>query len=640
MRRQARYPGLGGFRTVYIKRFRQFMGGRSVTYLALAHNAQVVLPGGKKQVKPHLILSLGRDDAMSAEALEDLVTMANALYERRIQAGMSTLDAVASVRSFLKPRAEQVKHADDAILETRTLGMRLLLSVVWQELGLGEALRDIAKRRRIRAYNFERMVFGLVLNRIVDPMSKRAANEWLQSDAYVPEAEGWDVQHFYRCLDVLHEHADEIEERVGQALLAVSDEDDRQVFLVDTTSLYFESLQNDVEVAALEAAWAEAEVDPAAHPPLRPRPRVVNEPALRMQGHNKDGHPGDPQVVLASVCLRNGLVVRHRVYPGNTNDRTIAQNLVTVMQPLAQAPARVWVSDGGMTSQKLFDALSAGGWHWLVAESPRKSAVARAHVLPLTGRYAQHPTKLQYSFRQVILEDDAAPLDRPEAMVLVRNALERERQLTRQERHLDEVREALAKKGRTKGGHGKAVCAVVDHPSLKRYVIESEKRPGHYVLNQEAIRREEQLAGTRMLRTTLTEMPGWELFEGYQLLQEVERNHREYKGPLMLRPAYHRSAARIKAHVMLAVIAGNCVRRLETLSGTLIADLRKRLDRVRAHRIRSGGREYWTVNEIGRDDRAIFKKLGIAILPDRWNRWREPDVIPAAPPILALPLSE
>lgn len=275
-----------------------------------------------------------------------------------------------------------------------------------------------------------------------------------------------------------------------------------------------------------------------------------------------------------------------------------------------------------------------------MAESPRKSAAARSHVLPLTGRYAQHPTKKQYAFRHVILEGETAPLDRPEAMVVVRNGLERERQLTRQARHLDEVREALTKKGRTKGGHGKAVCAVVDHPSLKRYVTESEKRPGYYVLNQEAIRREEQLAGTRMLRTTLTEMPGWELFEGYQLLQEVERNHREYKGPLMLRPAYHRSATRIKAHVMLAVIAGNCVRRLETLTGTLAADLRKRFDRVRAHRVRSGGREHWVANEVGRGDREIFKKLGIAVLPDRWDRWREPAVTPASPPILALPLPD
>lgn len=622
---------------MYIKRFRQSPGGKTAVYIALAHNTVERRADGKTQTRPHLIMSLGREDATTPQALDDLIAMATVLYERRIKSGMAPVEAVADVKRALKPHAESVKRQDDAILESRTLGMRLLLSVVWRELGLDTALRDIAKRHRVRAFDFERLVFGLVLNRIVDPMSKRAANEWLQNDAYFPESEGWDVHHFYRALDMLHEHSDEIETRVGEALLAVSSDEDRMIFLVDTTSMFFESLMNDREVAALAQAWDGADED---HPPLRPRPRVVNEPALRMQGHNKDGHPGDPQVVLASVCLRNGLVVRHRVYPGNTNDRSIAQDLVTAVQPLATAPAKVWVSDGGMTSQKLFDSLEADRWHWLVVESPRKSAVARSLVLPVTGRYAKHPTKSQYSFKHVLLEGDDAPMQRPEAMVVVRNALDRERQLAKQEKHLMEVREALSRKGRNKGGHGKSVCAVVDHPSLKRYVSESEKRPGQYVLNTEAIRREEQLAGTRMLRTTLTEMEASELFDGYQLLQEVERNHREYKGPLALRPAYHRSADRIRAHIMLAVIAGNCVRRLETLTGCLMADLRKRFDRIHAHRVRQGGREHWITNKLSGKEQETLKQLGIAVLPNQWTQWREPPISVKPAQMLASGLAE
>lgn len=490
--------------------------------------------------------------------------------------------------------------------------------MVWRELGLDVALRDIAKCHRVRAFDFERLVFGFVLNRIVDPMSKRAANEWLQQDAYFPEAEGWDVHHFYRALDMLHEHSDEIETRVGEALLSVSSEEDRMIFLVDTTSMFFEALLNDREIAALAQAWEAAEDGDS---PLRPRPRVVNEPPLRMQGHNKDGHAGDPQVVLAWVCLRNGLVVRHRVYPGNTNDRTIAQDLVSAVEPLAASPAKVWVSDGGMTSQKPFDTLEAGQWHWLVAESPRKSAVPRFFVLPVTGRYAKHPTKSQYSFKHVLLEGEDAPMQRPEAMVVVRNALDASVSW-RSSRSTSKKFERRS--ARSKGGHGKSVCAVVDHPSLKRYVTESEKRPGQYVLNTEAIRREEQLAGTRMLRTTLTEMEASELFDGDQLLQEVERNHREYKGPLALRPAYHRSADRIRAHVMLTVIAGNCVRRLEALTGCLMADLRKRFDRIQAFRVRQGGREHWITNKLANEDRGVLKRLGIEAIPDSWKQWREP----------------
>lgn len=70
-----------------------------------------------------------------------------------------------------------------------------------------------------------------------------------------------------------------------------------------------------------------------------------------------------------------------------------------------------------MTSQKLFNTLEAEQWHWLVAESPRKSALARSLVQPVTGRYAKNPTKSQCNFKHVILEGDDAPARRPEAMV-------------------------------------------------------------------------------------------------------------------------------------------------------------------------------------------------------------------------------
>ncbi|MNL08094.1 hypothetical protein D3C87_1288000 [compost metagenome] len=74
---------------------------------------------------------------------------------------------------------------------------------------------------------------------------------------------------------------------MGEALLAVSEEDDRRIFLLDTTSLYFESRESDAQVSELAEAWEEGDADPEAAALLRPRLRVVNEPALRTQGHNE-----------------------------------------------------------------------------------------------------------------------------------------------------------------------------------------------------------------------------------------------------------------------------------------------------------------------------------------------------------------
>jgi transposase len=609
---------------LYIKRFRQTIAGRTATFIALAHNARETRTDGKSQTRPYLVVSLGDETNADPRYVQDLLVTAQTLYERRISEGMKPVEAIDAVRRILKTMVTGVQHQDDTILETRKLGLRVLLDPIWRELRLDVALREVAKRHRIRSFDFERLVFGLVLNRIVDPKSKLAANEWLKEDAFFPEAEGWDVQHFYRALDLLHEHWGEIEEKVGEALLTVSEEDDRRIFLVDTTSLYFESRENDAQVSELAEAWEEADADPEAATPVRPRPKVVNEPALRMQGHNKDGHPGDPQVVLASACLRNGLVIRHKVYAGNTNDKTIAKDLVETVSDLAHADAKVWVSDGGMTSKTLFETLSEKGWHWLVAESPRKSALAKSKVLPVTGRYSAHPLKKQYAFKAVLLEGEDVPLDRPETMVVVRNKLERERQLQRQAKHLEAAKGALSTRSGKNGGHAKAVCAAATHPSMKRYLKPSEKRAGQYVLDNDAIRLEEQLAGTRMLRTTLTDMEGHELFDGYQLLQEVERNHREYKGPLKLRPCYHRSADRIRAHVMLTVLAGNCVRLMQAQTGENAETLRKIFGRLNAHKVRELGNIKWRLGPVLPEAKRILGRFGVESLPLSWTTWREP----------------
>ena len=81
--------------------------------------------------------------------------------------------------------------------------------------------------------------------------------------------------------------------------------------------------------------------------------------------------------------------------------------------------------------------------------------------------------------------------------------------------------------------HAKAVCAVASHVSYKKYVKPSEEVMGTYIMDQEAIARERRLCGVRVYQTM--------------------------KHPLVPRPCYHR----IRAHVMLTVLAANCALYLE-----------------------------------------------------------------------------
>lgn len=216
---------------MYIKRTRKWRSSREITYLSLAHGIWEERPDGQKQTRPLILMSLGPEDEADPIYLKDLVASAQAMFDRRVADGMGAVEAAQDVARSFQPHLGQVR-----VLANRKLGMRLLLTPIWESLGIKEAFGAFAQEHRIRAFDFERLIFRLVLNRIIDPKSKRAANEWLQEDAYYPEAEDWEAQHYYRALDVLHENWVQLEEMLFRTLWNLSDEELRKLLRPSTRS--------------------------------------------------------------------------------------------------------------------------------------------------------------------------------------------------------------------------------------------------------------------------------------------------------------------------------------------------------------------------------------------------------------------
>src|SRR5690606_34133760 len=134
---------------------------------------------------------------------------------------------------------------------------------------------------------FERIVFAMVLNRLVDPGSKRACNEWVRNEAWLPEAGDVDVQHFYRVLDLMEAHTDAILDAVGRAAREACPDDELATLLIDTTTSYFEREFDEATRGQTLEEW-EAVWEGHGDEPSSPPPQVVNPPPLRMRGHSKD----------------------------------------------------------------------------------------------------------------------------------------------------------------------------------------------------------------------------------------------------------------------------------------------------------------------------------------------------------------
>lgn len=96
------------------------------------------------------------------------------------------------------------------------------------------------------------------------------------------------------------------------------------------------------------------------------------------------------------------------------------------------------------------------------------------------------------------------------------------------------------------------------------------------------------------------------------------------KYPLRLRPCYHRVERRIRAHVMITILAANCALYLERETGLTIEKLRALTAEVHAHEVEQGTKRYWQRGEVNSAYGQALDALGIKLPPLVWPEWIEP----------------
>lgn len=520
----------------------------------------------------------------------------------------------------LQPRLAPLRF-----LTTREYGLRTIVEPVWERLGLKEVLQGFAAQHRIR-FDFERIVFGMVLNRLVDPKSKLACNDWLKDRAYFPEGEGWHVRQFYKALDVLQEHDAELDRAIMQGLRSKLPPEELELLLLDTTSVYFESDLDDVERADVQADWDAYDRGLRLEEPLTPRPQVVNDPPLRMRGHSKDHRSSQPQAVVATVCNRDGRILRHQTYAGNTSDQTITVEMLLELTQSDPESRKVVVFDSGMGREENLAELDGlkNPPDRICAVPLRNNKFGREQVLRKVGRYRQHPRKPLLKYRVVSVPAEQSPSRRAEMWIATRNHKDAERQQRKIRRHVMRVREVLDKDDRAEG-HGQKVRELLAHRTLKRYVTVSNDG-AHLIVDPQAVREERLLAGVHLLRTTLVDRDPLEVIDAYQALLHVEDNFRTFKGPLKLRPMHHRLAERIEAHVSVCVLSLVVLRELELRTGLNHRHLIDLFGPVKATLTEQGATRFWQRNEWDEQAVQVLSSLGIDPGPRTWGATRvEPD---------------
>src|SRR5829696_4840385 len=292
--------------------------GSTVAYYALAENGW---NAETRRSEARIIHTFGRADQLDTAALQRLVASIN----RVLEAGDGATSAA---------RVGLGEIEIDAVFD---LGVVLAARGLWEELGIGPAIRTCLARAGLAAPHAAAL-FAMAAQRLDAPGSKLAcAARWLPEVAWLPEANGLAVDQLYRAPDVLAVWSEAIERDV---FLRAADlfRLDVDLIFYDTTTAYFEIDEPDED----PEPWSGKLYAP-----------------LRQRGRSKEGRDGQPQVVIALAVTRDGMPVRSWVLPGNTADVTTVARIKEDLRAWRLGRC-VFVGDAGLYSAENLAELSRG----------------------------------------------------------------------------------------------------------------------------------------------------------------------------------------------------------------------------------------------------------------------------------------
>lgn len=229
----------------------------------------------------------------------------------------------------------------------------------------------------------------------------------------------------------------------------------------------------------------------------------------------------------------------------------------------------IFVCDRGMVSEANLEAIEKAEYEYLVGVKLRGLTEVRDKVLSSRGRFQKVDDSLEV--KDVILDG--------RRYIICRNPEEVKRDRLIREEIVAQLSEELQSLNMTK----KEECSIITHPVKKRLV--RRLKSGRIVLDKGRIAQESRYDGKYVLLTTDRKLEASELALQYTHLFSVERAFRTLKSGINLRPLYHWTTNRIKAHVSLCVLSYFLQRYAEIKTGKSWDVIRKHMNRISAIKI-------------------------------------------------------
>lgn len=387
---------------------------------------------------------------------------------------------------------KEVVILDEVNEQCLEYGVRLAVEHIWESLLVKPFFLNSKA-----TYDINQLIYMLITHRLhnygSENLSELEGYRWIAEEAYnTLEIE---LRQVYRALFILLTKKDAIEKHLCDTLSPK-----KEIVFYDLTSSY------------VEGAYKKSD--------------------LVYYGYNRDKKRGKKQIVLG-LLLADNLPLAHKVWEGNTADKTTLKEAVSQLKELG-VKKFIFVADRGICTEPNIEWLEQQKLEYIIATKRRKEALVKELMTKPINECVKkvYVDKKTHRVYYLCYNKQVAKQQKKDLKELK----------IKMQKRIEEIKNPT---------EHKILEAVGKAKRLFKFTFEKKFS---YSIDKEAWNYENKIAGRFLIMTNNQTLGNEEILKTYKQLMEIEHCFRQLKHFEDMRPFFHKSDNGLRAHVFLSVL--------------------------------------------------------------------------------------
>jgi transposase len=262
---------------------------------------------------------------------------------------------------------------------------------------------------------------------------------------------------------------------------------------------------------------------------------------LKEFGYSKDGKSQHVQISLALIVAEHGLPIGYEIFKGNCFEGSTLIPTLSKLKAQYKIEDVTVVADSAMLSESNINALIANGFKFIVSARVKNMNKQLTNQMLADDDYITNGDDFKY--KTVSLKD--------RKMVFCRSKKRQSKDKYERKKSLEKILKLVGKPAKS-GLRG----------ALKKSFVKINQEDSIIEIDEAKLEQQEKFDGYFGFITN-SDLKAEEIIDQYRGLWQVEQSFRISKHNLKIRPVYHYTDRRIKAHFAICYLTLALVRTLE-----------------------------------------------------------------------------